>query len=103
MSRCKTVLLFFCCLILFSFTSSPWSQFQDTGKGVRIETDGGVLHLIPLNERTIRVSFRKKKLHLYPDELIYCEKVKIPAYQVMHDAETITLKMESIVAVFNKE
>lgn len=103
MSRCKTVLLFFCCLILFSFTSSPWSQFQDTGKGVKIETDGGVLHLIPLNERTIRVSFKKKELHLYPDELIYYEKVKTPAYQVMHDAKTITLKMENIVAVFNRE
>lgn len=103
MLRCKTVTLLLCCLSLYSFTSFSHPLIQDTKNEVKIENDGGILHLIPLNERTIRVTFKKKESNLYPDELIYNEQVKVPAYRVKQDAETITLQLDKIIAIYNKK
>lgn len=103
MTLYKTVLLIFCSLILLSFTSPPQSQFHDTGKGVMIETDGGALHLIPLNERTIRVTFKKAEADLYPEELIYTETVATPPYKVIENEETISIELDKIIAIFNRK
>jgi hypothetical protein len=93
MLRCKAFTLLLFCIWFYSSTSFSHSLIQDTKKEVKIETDGGVLHLIPLNERTVRVSFHKEEKHLYPDELIYSEQVKVPTYRVIQDEETVTLQM----------
>ena len=103
MSHCKTVLLIACWLMLLSFTAIPQSQMQDTGKGVMIETDGGILRLIPQNERTIRVTFKKSETQLYPEELIYSKQVTTPHYRVTEDDALIRMELEKIVAIFNRE
>ncbi len=103
MTLYKNVLLIFCSLILLSFTSTSQSQFHDTGKGVMIETDGGALHLIPLNERTIRVTFKKAETDLYPEELIYTETVATPPYKVIENEETISIELDKIIAIFNRK
>lgn len=103
MTLYKNVLLIFCSLILLSFTSTSQSQFHDTGKGVIIETDGGALHLIPLNERTIRVTFKKAETDLYPEELIYTETVATPPYKVIENEETISIELDKIIAIFNRK
>lgn len=103
MTLYKTVLLIFCSLILLSFTPPPQSQFHDTGKGVMIEIDGGALHLIPLNERTIRVTFKKAEADLYPEELIYTETVATPPYKVIENEETISIELDKIIAIFNRK
>jgi alpha-D-xyloside xylohydrolase len=103
MLRCKAFTLLLFCIWFYSSTSFSHSLIQDTKKEVKIETDGGVLHLIPLNERTVRVSFHKEEKHLYPDELIYSEQVKVPTYRVIQDEETVTLQMAKIIVIFNKK
>lgn len=103
MPRCKTVSLIACWLMLLSFSSSPRSPVPDAGKGVMIETGGGMLRLTPLNERSIRVTFTKKERRLYPEELVYSEQVTPPPYRVSEDETSIRMELEQIIAIFNRE
>ncbi|MEL7599253.1 MAG: TIM-barrel domain-containing protein [Proteiniphilum sp.] len=98
-----SLLLFLGSLFLLSFTPAPHNRHLDTGKGVVIGTDGAALHLIPLNEGTIRVIFTKAEANLYPDELIYREQVATPAYRVIEDAASITMELAEIIALFNRK
>ncbi|MFA7390454.1 MAG: hypothetical protein WCZ71_08740, partial [Proteiniphilum sp.] len=103
MPRCKTVSLIACWLMLLSFSASPRSPVPDAGKGVMIETGGGMLRLTPLNERSIRVTFTKKERRLYPEELVYSEQVTPPPYRVSEDETSIRMELEQIIAIFNRE
>lgn len=96
------LLLLLCSLFLLSFAQEPLIRHLDTGKGVVVGTDGGTLHLLPLNEGTIRVIYRKTEADLYPDELIYREQVETPAYRIIEDEGSITLELAEIIAIFNR-
>ena len=98
-----SLLLFLGSLYLLSFTPVPHNRHLDAGKGVVIGTDGAALHLIPLNEGTIRVIYKKAEANLYPDELIYREQVATPAYRVIEDAASITMELAEIIALFNRK
>ena len=103
MSPYKSLLLIICCLHLSPVTPKGQYQVRDTGKGVMIETGEGSLHLIPLNERTIRVTFKKREAKLYPDELIYSEQVATPPYNVIEDSESFCMELKRIIAIFNRK
>ncbi len=90
-------------MILFLFKLSANQAVNKPGEGVTIKTDRGTLHLIPLNDRTVRVRFEQKETKLYPDELIYKGKTISPSYKVVEDDGEIRVELKSIVAVFNKD
>lgn len=83
-------------MILFSFKLSANQAVNKPGEGVTIKTDRGTLHLIPLNDRAVRVRFEQKETKLYPDELIYKGKTISPSYKVVEDDGEIRVELKSL-------
>lgn len=102
MSTNKTLLLILCSLLSLPFFAKGADVYKDTGKGAIIETEGGTLRLIPLNNQTIRVTFLKRDLDLYPEELVYIEQNEVPAYRIFEDKESVSMVLEKIIAIFSK-
>ena len=71
--------------------------------GIRINVNNGTLQLVPLSNSAIRVRYTKANIQLYPEEIVYTENTSIPKYKVKEDEKSISLRMNGITAIFNKE
>lgn len=95
--------LFFCWLALLTSISPAEPLYIYTDKEVTLQAERGTLTLEPLNNNALRVRYRKKEMGLYPEEIVYTEPVASPHYTVKEDAETVSIELEKLTAIFNKQ
>ena len=100
----KNILFLLFGLSLLTFSTLIGNPiYRDTGKEAMIKTNKGFLYLTPLNDRAIRVVFKKDNLNFNVEELIYIEEEGRPNYRITEDEKSVSMVLEGIIAVFNKE
>lgn len=67
-----------------------------------IEMTAGVLHIIPLTDKAIRVQWRKDSLY-EKRELVLVNKVSVPAFRVTETSEQLKLATRAVIVLFNKQ
>lgn len=91
--------------ISFLYSSCASGNYKDTGKEVIINLFTGKLSLIPLNPNAVRVQFKlpDQQDSISLEELIYTEKVPVPEYTLAETGEEITLTLNLLSVVFDKQ
>jgi alpha-D-xyloside xylohydrolase len=90
-------------ITFFSCNSDTANNANVSLNGIRINVNNGTLQLVPLSNSAIRVRYTKANIQLYPEEIVYTENTSIPKYKVKEDEKSISLRMNGITAIFNKE
>jgi alpha-D-xyloside xylohydrolase len=96
---CNIFVIAFSVICLFSCSSVSW---QDTKKGIVIQSKKGALTLSPQNDNAIRVQFTQAGSKAL-EELIFIENNEIPTYTVEDKDGNITFALEKISAIYNKK
>lgn len=87
--------------ILSLYNCSNSKNSKDIGNGLEISLSEGRLQLLALHDNTVRVRFFKPDASIQ-DELIYVPEVSTPGYDIIENKEEVILKLNSIIAVFDK-
>lgn len=95
------ITLFLFTLSISCFTGLAQSNSSNDGN-VNIKLPTGSLSLQPLHQNAIRVRFTKNT-HIPTEELLYTEQVSSPIYEVKENNKSLTLSLNQITAVFDKQ
>lgn len=87
--------------IALLYSSCTSGSYKDTGKEVIINLSKGKLSLIPLNQNSVRIQINLQD-SIVLEELIYTENVATPIYTINETDKEITLELERISVVFDK-